>query len=338
MGSLFLKGLYDPIGEDRDVANECFVCGITLDSTNRTKEHIYPQWLIARAGLTGETIRSPFLNKKTPYASFTIPACRKCNTGQLQLLEKKVQKAFTKVDFDKSDLTQEEIAIWTSKLLYGTILYDYIHASGDTRLHLQEILSWDDYQFMHAAIQSLLGKIQIGVFGEFPISIRIFKVKIPEHPRERFGLTTNPQSGAMVLRTDHLGLFVSFDAGYISRFGGRFFDSYAGRKLHPAQFDELAAHWLYMSSLQNCSIPFGRRTDEDGKIHIIYIYDSIDLIMRDMGTLGAFDEQVTSDFRQHLSLTTNISIEKLGEGESVPSWLYDSSGAFYEMDIEGPRR
>ncbi|MBC8064650.1 MAG: hypothetical protein H7Y17_07455 [Chlorobia bacterium] len=289
--------------------------------------------------MKGEKITSPFLGKKIPYSKFTVPACRTCNTRHLQILESKIHKAFTKTQIENHDATIEELAVWTAKLLYTTLLHDYIHAApGEKKEALGEVLRTDDYQFMHAAIQTLLGKLQIGPPGEFPVSLRLYRVKIHPDPKDRFGLATNTIGGAIALRMDHIGLLVSFDAGYASMLGNYFFDLYIDERLHLAQFEELATHWLYMSELQVGTIPFKRGTDAAGKIHICYQFDSLDFRLREIGQLPAFAEPNHDDFRTLLMATTRLMISQLGDGDQSPSWLEDPETArFREMDIEGPR-
>lgn len=107
----------------------CIFCGKNPES-NRTKEHVFPQWLIEftnnadKSGSFGFNLSSdPPEPRIIPFKSFTFPACDNCNQ-QFKILENDASKIVKKMS-SLQGVTEIEISIlldWVDKIRIGLLL------------------------------------------------------------------------------------------------------------------------------------------------------------------------------------------------------------------------
>ncbi len=330
--------LYSPTLPESDPVNECFLCGTLLTPETRTKEHVYPRWLIRKIGLQRESLKSPFTGTKTPYSRIIVPACRSCNTVHLRVLESRVQRALVHNRIEDATLSWADMCVWAAKVLYGTVLYDFLQADARSRDILAAFLHRHDFALMRAALQSLVGRVHFIGDSGFPASHQRFDVKVPRNPTDRFGLTTNPFGGALAIRAEHIGLLVTFDGGYVSTYGRDFIDRYRDRALHPAQFEELAADWLYMSELRTGVFNVSQSVSDDGTTLLDYSEPLLQRALDQMGKFRAFEAYDPRRRAVWVSATTGCSFEQVYGGEESITWLHGRDDVeFVDMDIEGPR-
>ncbi len=67
----------------------CVVCLAELEYTNRTREHVYPQWLQAHVEISKKHLTLPD-GRLTQYDQLLVPLCATCNHNELSKLEDQV--------------------------------------------------------------------------------------------------------------------------------------------------------------------------------------------------------------------------------------------------------
>jgi hypothetical protein len=108
---------------------ECIFCGKNPES-QKTKEHVFPQWLIEftnnsnKSGNFGFNLSSDPPEPRTiPFKSFTFPACDECNQ-QFKILENNASKIIKKMSTlnDVTELEFSTLLDWLDKIRIGLLL------------------------------------------------------------------------------------------------------------------------------------------------------------------------------------------------------------------------
>ena len=102
----------------------CAACRVAL--RDRSKEHFWPEWLIARTGTHKTSVRLTPTKRVNPRA-LTVPLCPDCNRDFGRELEAPVARIFREVEAGKglSDFEAELLIRWLWKL--GSLAWIYAH-------------------------------------------------------------------------------------------------------------------------------------------------------------------------------------------------------------------
>jgi hypothetical protein len=93
--------------------NRCFYCG-KLFRSERSREHVFPEWLQNQFGLADQTLT--LLNRTTiPYRSLKVPCCRICNNVHLSQLENRVKRLLFEQTVEEARVHLDQIFIWVTK-------------------------------------------------------------------------------------------------------------------------------------------------------------------------------------------------------------------------------
>jgi hypothetical protein len=229
---------FDRIPFDHD---HCFLCGRVVDTDGRTREHVFPRWLLHKFNLWNEQLT--LLNGSgIPYRQLTVPCCLECNTGPLSRLEDEVQSA-VEIGYGAADhLPEIRLFQWAAKIMFG-VLFKEISLEHDRRARTGNTIldpkSLDDFTMLHDLLQSVrvTTKFEGGPF----FSVHV----VPLHVLEgmEFDFADSIADEVVAMRLGEVGLIVSLmDAGMSKPFTRPILAALHGRPLHPIQFDELMAH------------------------------------------------------------------------------------------------
>lgn len=96
----------------------CPVCSSHLTEENKSKEHLFPKWLLSDCNLYDQ--RLTLLNGTSiPYRQILIPFCKKCNNDKFgKKLEERVKNIVNK-DVDLSIDEEYYLVIWFIKIYLG---------------------------------------------------------------------------------------------------------------------------------------------------------------------------------------------------------------------------
>jgi hypothetical protein len=231
--------------------SRCFVCGSMLKEDNRSKEHVFPQWLQNAAGLRDQQLT--LLNKTSiPYRQITVPCCKSCNNGPLADLEGDVKTAFEGGFNAVRRLNKECLLQWCVKIYLGILTKEYgllvdRRRKSKGRIVPREVLK--TASLLHKFLQSVLYDFEY--FG-FPASIYVYKLhKYPQPNDFDFFDTTFRVDGdkgiarfrpAFALRFNGVGIICLFLDGELhkKRLVDKFY-AHGSRPLHPIQFLDLVA-------------------------------------------------------------------------------------------------
>jgi len=310
--------------------SECFLCMTRLTDATRTREHIFPKWLLRRHDLWREsmTLMNGTLIK---YGQLTIPCCSDCNNNHLSAMEIEVSNAFEAGYEGVQSLDRRTLFSWLAKIFYGLlvkerhILLDRRSQSGESILSDADL---DRFAMHHLLMQSVRGDV-VWSSEENPWSIFLLKCQTSETPSLNFDYIDSNHIPFLSIRVGEVAVVASLqDWGYLET-GVEFRHMVAARQLelHPYQFKELALVACYTSML------FFRDRDHmllsgHGQTTIL------PLPFPDRTTLNIKDPKLlhlASDFSLHFRTPRKYLVE----GNRMISTLAGDDGAPWNMPWDG---
>jgi len=230
----------------------CFLCGCKLDDKNRSDEHVFPKWLQHEFKLWDQFIILAN-NTSIPYKLLTIPCCKNCNNVHLSSMENDIRKAYQSGYAEFKNLDDQRIFQWTFKIFYGllfkelSLLSNRRNPSSGTIMK-PEVL--EQYRNLHCFLQSV--RIPFEFINIKPWSIFVVETRACDDPTLNFNYHDNINGLAFSIRMGGIGIVASFEDASAQKFCLQsYYDNLEGIKLHPIQFDELAAKVAYKSFLLN---------------------------------------------------------------------------------------
>jgi hypothetical protein len=236
---------------ERDQAldqDRCFLCGVELDTVERTDEHIFPQWLLNDFDLFNEELNLP--NETTiKYGSLKIPCCATCNNKWLSQIESDVSQAFRSGPDAVRDLDVGTLSLWMGKIYYGLLFKDSSLLLDRADPEKGPILDSEALRYL-AELHHVLQVARRGVAlheDQLSSSIFVFNLQDPEEPLFRFDYRDTLAFPFLALRAGNVGVaacLLDWDSVRGMKFD--LLSENSERTLHPTQFWELAAfcaHW-----------------------------------------------------------------------------------------------
>ena len=133
--------------------NRCFYCG-KLFRSERSREHVFPEWLQNQFGLADQTLT--LLNRTTiPYRRLKVPCCRICNNVHLSQLENRVKRHLFEQTVEEARVHLDQIFIWVTKILLAIVYAERLlpfsrrHPSGKPILPTRAVGLVSDDPFFH---------------------------------------------------------------------------------------------------------------------------------------------------------------------------------------------
>jgi hypothetical protein len=231
----------------------CFLCGRDLDQGNRSREHVFPTWLLERCDLWDAPLS--LLNRTTiPYRQLTIACCKQCNNERLAPLEKEVGAAFAEGPDEVRNLDPDRLYVWLAKFYYGLLFREltlFLERSDPAQgaIVTKELLR--EYGIHHLLLRRLLEHVE---WNEFPASIFIFEALAGEPGSINFDYFDAFEAPFLCVRIDRV-FVVAFlqDFGAVRQLGvedGSRVTAARHLKLHPFQCGELMAFFYTVLKLQ----------------------------------------------------------------------------------------
>jgi hypothetical protein len=239
----------DPFDQMVFTYDRCFLCGNLLNELNSSVEHIFPKWLQNKFALWNKELI--LLNGTSiKYKNLKIPCCKECNSIMGRNIEKPLEQgvSFGYEEFMK--LNKMIIFQWLNKIAYG-MLFKELSLKAQLSDPKSDMI-YNEEHFKKHKMQHLFLRSIIYATGLInnPWSILIFR--IDPNGEDRYWAHDNPFIKTFFIRMNDIGVISHLmDNGYNEGYFMEF-DSMRGllsRTLHPIQFAELCAQFLYKSFL-----------------------------------------------------------------------------------------
>jgi hypothetical protein len=317
----------------REANNEniCFLCGTSLNNTNKTKEHIFPKWVLQKFDLWKDPLK--LLNDSYfNYRSATIPCCQDCNNNSLSALEKEIQTGVDKgYDYFKNNVSKGSIYKW-SQLIFYKILYKEQFLKEDIKLRdSNKIVTERQFQFLrlnHLFLRSIDRKVEFTNF--FPGSIFVCKLKTSKSDyRLNFDYLDSVPEQCYAIRMNDIGIIVLLaDSGLQELVKVDEYNQYLSHTLAPIQFRNLFAKCLYQQMLFRD--PFEYLIENKGK-------DTIFVTRKNKENFegNVYEQGNANDYAELLGSVFNCDANqfRLSDG-STGSFFYDKNGIWKDREFD----
>lgn len=215
-----------------------------------TDEHVFPNWLLKHFRLRDE--RLTLLNGTTiPYRQLTIRCCLKCNRHHLGQIEARVRDRFYKGYKFFSNQSEWDLYLWLVKILVAILIKESQLVSERRQPETGRIVESSQLRqldMLHMLLQIARG--QTSYVGPPPGSILVFPALEPTEPKLRFDFLDDPSYTILCVYLGRICVVASLlDRRALVEFQPGYWRKHQRHPLHPLQFREVAAHFLYKRRL-----------------------------------------------------------------------------------------
>ena len=319
--------LFQAVGRQRLGPATCFLCGRRLGTRNRSDEHVFAKWLQHHFDLWEDTL--VLLNGTTiPYRQLTIPCCAPCNNDHLSRLERRVQAAIESGFDAVSGLDRVDLMLWLSKILYGVLYKEgLLRRHRRTRLKSPIVTRrmLEHFAMHHYFLQA--ARVEMAFHGGLPASIYLFRVQCPPDRRLQFDFRDFAAALAVSVRLGEVGILAALQDGGAQLGYANMMAEYQAVKLHPLQFIELSAMFLYKASLFTRDLRFIIDSrNEKINVHQMPVGGTT--------TKPLFAPWDPLTYATLLATHTGLPIDKLYHGsEGVTTWIRNDAGEVPYFDL-----
>jgi hypothetical protein len=227
--------------------NKCFITGLPL-SEPKQEINIFPEWLLQRYQLKDKLFKL-LEGTMLPYQELKVPCSPDVLNNAILPLEERVQQAFTEGYDAVKALPEEVLFQWMAKIVFGIAYLDICIASekemkkgGNFRLPPPLLKRLSNLRLM---LQSLVSPTDFE--GEKPWSIAVFRVN---YSKDIFNFRDDPINLFFSLGINGFGIVACLgDNGAVQTAEQPLLDKLADKKLHPVQFEEVCARFVYRNYL-----------------------------------------------------------------------------------------
>lgn len=257
--------LYNPFENIYLDDRTCFLTGVDLKNEDE-KIAVFPDWVLDRFNLRSARFKMMDKVNSVEYGEIKLP-CSKDVLLAFDELEKDIQEAMSGGYEGVVQLPAPKLFLWVGKILYGILYQDLVlerrrlEKKGQvfglsTRLK-------EKYGLFHLMLQSLVSPISFT--GLSPWSISIVRLK---YSKDIFHYRDNPIHLVFSLGMNGFGIIACLqDNGMVKQELRQLLEKIGDAELHPVQFEELCAKFLYTHYLLQKK-PHYRIEEKEGKLII----------------------------------------------------------------------
>lgn len=325
--------LYNAIRNHDFSESTCFLCGDHVENNQRSREHVFPKWLLRHFSLRDHPLT--LLNGTTvAYRNLVIPCCQTCNNEYLSNIEREVQVRFLKGAAEIASMDRGRLLLWVLKIFYG-LLYRELFLPIDRRAPCAgSIVNAEDmeqFQLLHFILQSCRVPMDFSIVdSDIPASIFVFEVQEPSNEDLRFDYKDDVVNRTLYLRLGKVGILAAFDMGAQTLPGTEYFSRFQGYALHPLQFAELGAN-LFMKA---------RVLNRTPKVIIGESPDRVNFSVLSIGGLSSkpiFGSWESEEMAQMLMFFLGFPLDVVMPVKGrVATWLINNDGSLRTINMDTP--
>ncbi len=240
--------LYDPFENLYFSPQTCFLTGEDLHNENE-QISVFPKWILDRYSLHDKKFVMMDQVNSFQYPDLKIPCSRPVIENSLSPLEEEIEKAFT-IGYDEvKKISEERLFQWMCKMVYGVLYNDLLiekkkAAKNEKEFKLSPLLK-KRFRKLHLMLQSLVVPMEFK--GIKPWSICIVKIK---YSKDVFNYKDEPTNMNFSLGMNGFGIVACLqDNGAVGMNQQQIVNKISDKTLHPVQFEELCARFIYANYL-----------------------------------------------------------------------------------------
>lgn len=242
--------LYNPF-ENSDFSPEtCFLTGQKLHSEEEEQISVFPEWILDRYTLRDKTFKM-LEGSNLKYKDMKMPCSKSVIENAINPLEEEIEKAFAAGYEAVKKVPKERLFLWMAKLMYGVLYQDISieqrkYSLKGEKFILPEFLQ-ERFSKLHSLMQSLVCPMEFD--GTKLWSISVFEIKISKDVFNYKDETTNLNFS---LGMNDFGIVACLqDNGAVGINQQDIIEKFSTKTLHPIQFEEICARFIYANYLLN---------------------------------------------------------------------------------------
>ena len=254
--------LYNPFKNFDFSPQTCFLTGQKLHSFKEEQISVFPEWILDRYSLRDKTFKM-LEGSSLRYKDMKMPCFESVIENAITPLEEEIEKAFS-VGYDAvKEIPEERLFQWMAKLMYG-VLYQDISIERrkpvvDGKEFTLPLFLQERFGKLHSVLQSLVCPMDLN--GSKLWSIKVFKINISKDVFNYKDETTNLNFS---LGMNDFGIIACLqDNGAVAIDQERITDIFLNKVLHPIQFQELSARFIYANYLLNSYAEYTMQSTEE---------------------------------------------------------------------------
>ena len=224
---------------------------------------VFSEWLIKRYALHEKTMMM-LAENRVSYSDLKVPCAPEVIKNHLAPLERIIQTAFESGYDSVKQLPRLPLFQWMAKLMYGVLYNDMVHGIEQMKKKNESFkispLLAKKFGNLHSMLQSVIQPMEFEKFQ--PWSIEIFKVN---YSTDLFNYKDETKNINFSLGMNGFGVVACLqDNGENEIFHKDLLDKIGDHILHPIQFEEVCARYLYSNYLLNTSKIYQFEESEQG--------------------------------------------------------------------------
>ena len=239
--------LYNPFEETDFSPKTCFLTGQKLNSEEELIS-VFPEWVLDRYSLRDKTFKM-LEGSNLKYQDMKMPCSKSVIENAVNPLEEEIEKAFSAGYEAVKNVPELRLFQWMAKLMYGVLYQDMSieqkkFAAKGEKFTLPEFFQ-ERFGNLHSILQSLVCPMEFS--GTKLWSISVFEIKISKDIFNYKDETTNLNFS---LGMNDFGIVACLqDNGAVGINQKEITDKFSTKTLHPIQFEELCARFIYANYL-----------------------------------------------------------------------------------------
>jgi hypothetical protein len=241
--------LFNPFETLHLDAATCFLTGVDLPSADE-QISVFPDWILDRFSLREKKFRMMDQVTGIRYEELKLPASTEVKAA-FENLDDEINKAFNAGYEEIKKLPEEKLFLWMARLVYGVLYHDLSlelrrpkKRDNEKEFKLSPLLKKRFGKF-HLMMQSLMVPMEFKRLK--PWSIRIVRLK---YSKDTFNYKDEPTNLNFSLGMNDFGIVACLqDNGAVGNSQQDIIDKISENVLHPIQFEELCARFLYSNYL-----------------------------------------------------------------------------------------
>lgn len=255
----------------------CFLTGSDLESADE-QICIFPGWVLDRFSLRDKRFKMMDQVTRIRYEDLKLPCSREVKKA-FENLDEEIEKAFDSGYDVVKKIPEERLFLWMARFVYGVLYNDItleIQRSakrpGSQGFQLSQLLR-EKFGKFHLMLQSLIVPMEFK--GLKPWSIEVVKLK---YSKDTFNYKDEPTNLNFSLGMNGFGIVACLqDNGAVADKQQEIIDKIGDKILHPIQFEELCARFLYSNYLLKKRPQYNiEATDEKIIIESLPLAESLD--------------------------------------------------------------
>ena len=240
--------LYNPFRTFDFSPQTCFLTGQDVHSEEEI--FVFPEWILDRYSLRGKTFKM-LEGSSLQYQDMKMPCHSDVIKNAIHPLEKEIETAFCDGYEAVLKIPEERLFQWMAKLFYGVLYQDIsIEVRKSTakgkEFELDGLLN-ERLKKLHLLLQSLV--VPMDFNGPKLWSIRVFDIK---YSKDVFNYRDELTNLNFSLGMNGFGIVACLqDNGAVGINQQEKTDLFLNKILHPIQFEELCARFIYANYLLN---------------------------------------------------------------------------------------